>query len=1086
MPSSHHKILAAACLLVCGVHATTTHANNVDGAWSGVISWPHIAVSAAALPDGDILTWSSNRVNAFPVNNGLFTFAAVYDPDTGQFKNTNHADHDMFCAGISQISDGSILASGGNDTLSTSSLFFSDTHDWDLIEPMQEPRWYGTNLTLANGDVMTTFARGAEVIPEIWSEGAGWTQLPGASMQTLATEQNAVNSARATNATTAQWYAFMHTTPDGRVFQPGPTRTMHWFDTTGVGDVEQAGLRAGETRHRQFGSSVLYDTGKILLSGGADSSRTDSATATAMTIDINGASPVVEPTPPMIAPRTNHDSVILPNGEVIVVGGESSGVLFSDAQSVLPAEIWNPDSREFRQVASISVPRNYHSVALLMRDGRVLSSGGGLCGGCAQNHQNSQIYTPPMLFDEAGGLRDRPVIISALDSSSAGATFELTTDREVNRFTLVRLSSVTHSINTDQRILEPEMEALGFNRYRLTLTANPNVLIPGNYWLYALDDNDTWSTGWPVNIQVGAASPNAPPNLQSLATQVATVGESVSLQLIASDADGDTLVFGVNTLPAGLALDPSSGLVSGIPSSEQTLQSLVTVSDGNLSDTVAIQWEVVTPEPAENELAPDDSVSLAVSRGQWLRYTVAPSGSARELELLLNNLSADADLYVELNSPPNLDSYTCRSWLSGTRPEQCTIAQGAGDRVHIGVYGYDASADFTLTVLAAAGLEPQQLAIDSPVVASLRQGQWRYFTVDNTAGSTDLTVTLDGLTADLDLYLREGQPPNLDAYDCRPWQGGMTAESCELTAASGDSVIIGVYGYSAGQYRITLTQSVGGGGIEEEDGTIALGEFISDAVPLQQWEYFQVTGAAPGTPVSVSLDLLSSDADLYVRTGDIPGLQSYDCRSFAGSNLSEQCTVTQGEDTLWIGVYGYEASDFKLSVTALETTFSIAANTQQTRAISQGQWHYYRVLDSSDSSSAIVTLSGLDADIDLYASASRFPSLTDFDCRSYQLGTSDESCVVNLASDTAIIGVYGYRSGSYTLAVSPSVAFRSSSDAPKIEKGIDVKSADSAVQQSSGPLSVGGGATGWWIWLLLGLLASSRRKASKQRPSDAR
>ncbi|MEM7379431.1 MAG: hypothetical protein AAF460_18240, partial [Pseudomonadota bacterium] len=73
------------CSLALGLATPSAFANNVDGAWSGVIDWPHIAVSAAALPDGGIVTWSSNRVNAFPNNNGLFTFSSVYDPETGSF-----------------------------------------------------------------------------------------------------------------------------------------------------------------------------------------------------------------------------------------------------------------------------------------------------------------------------------------------------------------------------------------------------------------------------------------------------------------------------------------------------------------------------------------------------------------------------------------------------------------------------------------------------------------------------------------------------------------------------------------------------------------------------------------------------------------------------------------------------------------------------------------------------------------------------------------------------------------------------------------------------------------------------------------
>ena len=53
-------------------------------------------------------------------------------------------------------------------------------------------------------------------------------------------------------------------------------------------------------------------------------------------------------------------------------------------------------------------PRNYHSVAVLLPDGRVFSGGGGLCGTCATNHPDGQIFSPPYFFNSNGSLRTRP------------------------------------------------------------------------------------------------------------------------------------------------------------------------------------------------------------------------------------------------------------------------------------------------------------------------------------------------------------------------------------------------------------------------------------------------------------------------------------------------------------------------------------------------------------------------------------------------------------------------------------------------------------------------------------------------------
>ena len=58
-------------------------------------------------------------------------------------------------------------------------------------------------------------------------------------------------------------------------------------------------------------------------------------------------------------------------------------MLFNDANPVLVAELWSPVTLTFSPMAPIAVPRNYHSVAVLLPDGTVFSGGGGLCGnGC--------------------------------------------------------------------------------------------------------------------------------------------------------------------------------------------------------------------------------------------------------------------------------------------------------------------------------------------------------------------------------------------------------------------------------------------------------------------------------------------------------------------------------------------------------------------------------------------------------------------------------------------------------------------------------------------------------------------------------
>ncbi len=55
-----------------------------------------------------------------------------------------------------------------------------------------------------------------------------------------------------------------------------------------------------------------------------------------------------------------------------------------------------------------TIPRNYHSVGVLMLDGTVFHGGGGLCNaGCAQNHFDGQIFSPAYLFNADGSCAAR-------------------------------------------------------------------------------------------------------------------------------------------------------------------------------------------------------------------------------------------------------------------------------------------------------------------------------------------------------------------------------------------------------------------------------------------------------------------------------------------------------------------------------------------------------------------------------------------------------------------------------------------------------------------------------------------------------
>jgi galactose oxidase len=200
--------------------------------------------------------------------------------------------------------------------------------------------------------------------------------------------------------------------------------------------------------------------------------------------------------------RSFSNSVVLPNGDVLVVGGQQHPQTFTDTGAALSPELWNPSSGKFTIMAPEAISRTYHSVAILLPDGRVFSGGGGLCGnGCTANHPDAQIFSPPYLFNPNGTPRRRPVIRRAPARATTGQAITVATNSNTPRFALIRMSAVTHSLNNDQRRIPLSPVAHHGDRYKLRLPASAGVLLPGNYMLFALDTRGTPSIAKIINIR---------------------------------------------------------------------------------------------------------------------------------------------------------------------------------------------------------------------------------------------------------------------------------------------------------------------------------------------------------------------------------------------------------------------------------------------------------------------------------------------------------------------------------------------------------------------------------------------------------
>ena len=200
--------------------------------------------------------------------------------------------------------------------------------------------------------------------------------------------------------------------------------------------------------------------------------------------------------------RRHLNATLLPTGDVLVVGGTNAAGFNNAAGTVHAAEIWNPSTGTWKTLASNAINRIYHSTAILLPDARVLVAGAGENFDADTrtpdvNQFNAEIYSPPYLFR---GLR--PAIGSAPAAISYGSTFAVATPDagSISTVSLVRLSSVTHSFNQNQRFMRLTFQAQT-GSLSVTAPANGNLAPPGDYLLFLVNAAGVPSTGRFVNIR---------------------------------------------------------------------------------------------------------------------------------------------------------------------------------------------------------------------------------------------------------------------------------------------------------------------------------------------------------------------------------------------------------------------------------------------------------------------------------------------------------------------------------------------------------------------------------------------------------
>ena len=466
-----------------GVSVTFSNASPgnpaATGLWSGLTPLPIVVVHTSQLPDGRILMSEGQS---------LGDDARTWDTTTNSF-GTVPVPANIFCSGHEQMADGRIFVGGGHNAgahlgLKVGNIFDPATDTWTALPQMSYPRWYPTVTTLPDGRELVlggeTNCPGCEAsIPEIYDPKTNsWTALTTANLSFT-------------------YYPHAFTLPNGKVFLSGTAESPTASQILDLSTKTWTPLGGPAL---ESGSALQYRPGTFLRAGKSvdpDDVAVPSV-ATAYVIDMNQSSPAWRQVASMQYARTYLNLTVLPDGSVLATGGGPTTAPLDTANAIKPAELWNPVSETWTTMAPMNAPRLYHSNALLMPDGRVVTLGGGRFDDnpVAADQYNAEFFSPPYLFKGT-----RPVITSAPSTIGFGSIFTILTPdaARIAKVSLIRFGSNTHAINMGQRFIPLSFTA-GSGSLTVTAPANSNIATQGNYMLFLVDTNGVPSIAAQVRL----------------------------------------------------------------------------------------------------------------------------------------------------------------------------------------------------------------------------------------------------------------------------------------------------------------------------------------------------------------------------------------------------------------------------------------------------------------------------------------------------------------------------------------------------------------------------------------------------------
>jgi hypothetical protein len=240
---------------------------------------------------------------------------------------------------------------------------------------------------------------------------------------------------------------------------------------------------------------------RYAIVGGGGVGDVDTSTGRIDVTDLTQPQPRWRPAAKLPQGTRYPEVVITPDDKVVIAGG-SKGYRGDHGSDLLECHLFDPRTNRLSKLASPTVGRDYHSEALLLPDGRIITLGGNpLFGNKADTapstfEQRIEIYTPPYLYHGP-----RPRISAGPRQLARGqsALFSTPDSGSITAARLMRPSAVTHVTDVEQRSIALTLEKRP-GGIRVTIPASAGLVPPGWYMLFARNSAGVPSDAYWVRV----------------------------------------------------------------------------------------------------------------------------------------------------------------------------------------------------------------------------------------------------------------------------------------------------------------------------------------------------------------------------------------------------------------------------------------------------------------------------------------------------------------------------------------------------------------------------------------------------------